>query len=302
MINLKYRKNKFLISTKKLPLGLLLLVKTNLFCQLQSTVFQEFTQFITNYEIVNPSNIDTINFYKLNFHQVEEFSSLSDVKRMNFSFDKKIIPRDNKYHFYGFNFYNIKLGDFISKNYLYLKYSLLLKLNQKSSLSFGTNLGLMGLDLKSSNNGVGGSDYTIDGSFGFSLIKENFITGISTQQIFSPKLTPINQTFLFRRVYNLSIIKTLPFSQNFNFTFDSHFQFQKDRLTFHNISFYSNLYDFGIIGIGNFNFNKSYFMAGIKKLKINNFYLLALISYNIYHNKIPLPNNSIEFNLIVSKR
>lgn len=276
----------------------LLIVKA----QLKSTAFYDFNQVSTHFNIVNPSAQDTTYQFKVLFNQVEEFGLLNNVKRFNFLGEVTFSKNSNfPNHYVGFQSYNFKIGDFISKNHTHLKYSYLLQINKQSYLSGGISFGLVNYNFLTSTNSYGGSDFAPDGSIGMVFFRKSFLMGFAIQQIFSPSLTPVDQKFTLNRLANLSFQKKIKVTNYLMLKLDLHSQFQQNAKLLYNCGLMAIINNYGLIGIGNFSLNKSSITSGVQNISIKDLKFNLIVSYNFYHQTIPLPNNSIEFNISVSK-
>lgn len=263
--------------------------------QLDATAYEDFSQTIVNPYIINPSSTDTSYIFKVRLNNINGLGVTRNVGRFYLDADKRFGAAKSKgFHNLGLQITNLKLGDYISKSRFQLRYSWYTRLSEQSAVSAGVSLGFINYSFLTTQGGTGGTDLGPDGSVGVHFFAHKFNLGFAIQQIFNPVLIPINQSFQLSRLYNVDLEREFSISPFADLTAQVVLQISDDSRYTYGASLLSELYDFGIIGLSNFYLKKTSVSAGIKPVVFTTSTLTLLVTYNMYHGEIPLPDNTLE--------
>lgn len=303
------RVNQQSVGIKKLRFNtsaLLLLVflsVNSFFCkaQLDASVYQDFTQTLVNPYLINPAATDTTYSFKLLFNNINELGLLKNVSRFYLDADKRFgSVKNNGIHYAGVQMTNSKLGDYISKSRLQFRYSWYTRLTRKSALSAGVSLGFINYSFQTTQGGTGGSDYGPDGSIGVHYIRPKVSVGFGMQQVFTPVLMPVNQSFVLKRLYNIDLAKKFVLSPQFNLDAQFVVQLSEEEYAY-SINLMAQYMEIGLIGLSNYYLKKTSVSAGIKHSFFQEYNFMLLASYSFYHTKITVADNTFELFLALSK-
>jgi hypothetical protein len=265
--------------------------------QLNATVFEDFTQFIVNPYLINPSTTDSSYSFKICVNNVNEIGIIKNVSRFYLDGDKRInSSQKNGFHFVGLQAINSKFGDYISRSSLQLRYSWVAQVSKKAFLSSGVSLGFINYAFLTTQSGTGGSDYAPDGMIGIHYVRQKTFIGFAIQQLFSPVLIPVDQSFRLDRLYNLD------FSHRFDLGFRNHLTTyamvqQPDKgNTLCSVGLLTEISNLVLVGANNFSLRKTSFNLGIKQIRMLGAEFMFFTTYSIYHyhNNFPLPDNTFE--------
>jgi hypothetical protein len=283
---------------------LILLLANNLACQAQlnATVFEDFSQTTLNPYLINPAATDSSYLFKIRLTSIDELGLSRYVNRFNLDIDKRInTSRKNAYHFVGLQAFNSKIGQYISRSRLQFRYCWFTQLSQKAFLSSGISLGFINYAFQTTQGGTGGSDFGPDGALGLHYIRERTVIGIAIQQIFSPVLMPVSQSFKLDRLYNFDISQQFNISPRFDLTTYSVIQYTGQKNLNFNLGLKSNISDYLLIGLNNFSFKKSSFNLGIQRIRLFGGEFMMVSTYSFYHRAFPAPNSLLELFLAFQK-
>ncbi|MFN6945728.1 MAG: type IX secretion system membrane protein PorP/SprF, partial [Cytophagaceae bacterium] len=240
--------------------------------------------------------------YRILANNLNELGVLQNVKRFYFDADKRIgTPGQSRYHFIGLQAYNSKFGDYIHKSRLMGRYAWYTQLSKKSSVSAGVSLGFINYSFSTTQGGTGGSDFGPDGSVGLQYLRPNTTIGIAIQQIFTPELMPVNQSFRLDRLYNLSLFRRLNIDDQFQLTTFAVIQYSDDNRYNYSFGLLSHLAKNVLLGVNNFSLRKTSVNAGVDRIKVLNQNFMFMATYSFHHHGIPLPSNTIEFSIALQK-
>lgn len=277
---------------------ILLSITNNIWCvaQLDAPVFEDFSQTILNTHIVNPSASDTSYIYVLRASNIIQLGLLKNVNKFYFDGDLRInSSRKNSFHFIGLQALNIKLGDYISKSSLQVRYSWFSQLSKKASFSSGATLGFVNYSFLTTSGGSGGSDYATDGSFGIHYLRPNTVIGISIQQIYPSVLIPVSQSFQLNRLYNIDIERKFNIRNHTVLTAYAIGQYLQEQRLLYSLGLMADVADLVMLGINNFSLRKSSFNCGVHGIRIFGNQLKMVVTYSFYHGSSSLPDSTLEF-------
>lgn len=270
--------------------------------QLDATAFQDFTQTIVNPYIVNPSASDTSYSFKIRANNINELGLIKNVSRFYVDADKKIrSQRDNAFHFIGLQVLNSKLGDYISRSRLQVRYSWFAQLSEKASLSSGVSLGFVNYAFLTTHGGTGGSDYAPDGMIGIRYLRPKTSIGFSIQQLFPSVLIPVSQSFRLQRLYNLDVSQRFNLSPKTCLTTYGAVQYTGDDTPLYSVGLMSDLADVVMVGVNYFSMKKTSFNFGIKRVRIFGSYATLVMTYSVFHSSFPLSDNTFELFVALQK-
>ncbi len=270
--------------------------------QLSSTVYETFTQTMVNPYLINPANSDSSYSFKACFNNINELGLLKNVSKFYFDGDKRFNSvKKNEYHFLGIQTNNSKIGDYISRSRLQLRYSWFTQLSKKTFLSSGISMGFVNYAFETTQGGTGGSDYGPDGSVGVHILRPGASIGFAIQQIFTPVLMPVNQSFQFLRLYNVDLTKELKITSDFQCSLFSVFQVSEVGNYAYSFGTLSRIANMGLIGINNFNLKKTTVNVGVENLAVLDIDFTLMASYSFHHSGISLPDNTLELFIAIQK-
>ena len=285
-------------------LGVVMLLSSPRQCraQLKATVFENFNQTIVNPYLINPAATDTSYSFKLRADNINELGIIKNVSRFYIDGDKRLnSSQENNFHFIGLQATNTKLGDYISSSRLKVRYSWFARLSQKAALSSGASLGFVNIAFLTTQGGSGGSATGPDGSIGIHYVRSNSYIGVAVQQLFTPVLIPVNQSFRLSRLYNFDVAKRFPLGSQADVTTQAVLQVSDKGSYSYNFGFLGNIHDLVLIGVNNFSLRKTSVNAGIKRISVFQAKLMLLVTYSFYHSSFPLPDNTLEIFIALQK-
>lgn len=279
-------------------IGSVLLFLTNSFyctAQLNNTVFQDFTQTSINPYLINPAASDTTYSFKFQANSIDELGLIKYVNRFYVDIDKRIPSgRKHSYHFIGLQALNSKIGQYISRSRLQLRYSWFMQLSPRASLSAGISLGFINYAFLTTQGGTGGSDFGPDGMLGVHYVRENTKIGCSIQQVFAPVLIPVNQSFKLNRLYNIDISQRFRLAPRIKVTLFGVAQYTGKSDLLYSFGFMSDVAEYVLIGVNTFSLNKTSFNFGVQHIRMFGSELSLITSYSIYNSVFPTPNSTLE--------
>lgn len=270
--------------------------------QLSATVYETFTQTWANPYLINPAASDSSYSFNASFNNISELGLLKNVNRFYFDGDKKFSStRKNEYHFIGIQTTNSKLGDYISKSQLQMRYSWYAQMSKKTFFSAGIAMGFINYAFLTTQGGTGGSDYAPDGSIGVHLMRSGLTVGLALQQIFTPVLIPVNQSFQLSRLYNLDVTKQFQLTSGLDVSMYSVMQVSDKGIYSYSMGMMSTIADLGLIGINNHFLRKTTASVGLKRLELYGMGFTIMAAYSYYHSEIAVADNTIEFFVAIQK-
>jgi Type IX secretion system membrane protein PorP/SprF len=288
---------KFSLRIKPVIWIVILLIDQSYCCyaQLDNTVFEDFTQTSINPYLINPSATDTSYYFKIRVNTIDELGLSKNVNRFYLDVDKRIYSdRKHSFHFIGLQTLNSKIGQYISRNRLQARYSWNLQLSPQSFLSAGISLGFINYAFLTTQGGTGGSDFGPDGAFGIHFIRQNTKIGLSIQQLFSPVLIPVDQSFKLVKLYNLDISQRFRISPRLHLSLFGVLQYANQNDVDYSLGLMSDVAEYGVIGVNNFSFKKTSFNFGIQHIRMFGTELSIISTYSIYNSAFPTPNSTFE--------
>jgi type IX secretion system PorP/SprF family membrane protein len=109
----------------------------------------------------------------------------------------------NSYHVAGFTLTNDKEGTFLNRTGIYGLYAWHTRISPAVLLSAGASIGVKNYSVDENYVNGGGSSFAPDGTIGVWLYNYNYNFGISVNQLFNSKLTPLHEVT--RLVPNINI-------------------------------------------------------------------------------------------------
>ena len=270
--------------------------------QLTNSNFQNFSQTYINPYLINPAATDSSYSFNVIANNINELGLLKNVNRFYLDADKRYsTAEEGEFHFLGVQALNTKLGDYISGSKLQFRYSWLTKVTNKSMLSAGASLGFVNYSFQTTQGGTGGTDYAPDGAVGIHYLRKNTVLGVAVQQIFTPTLIPVNQSFQLKRLYNIDVTQRLDISSFINLAFYSVLQLSDQGKSNYNVGMMTSVGEVGLIGINNFSFTKTTVNLGLKNILLLDLRFKFVASYSFYHSGISLPDNILEVFVSIQK-
>ncbi|MGN6645549.1 MAG: type IX secretion system membrane protein PorP/SprF [Cytophaga sp.] len=284
---------------RKMPvIGIVFLFASKSFycqAQLTNTVFEDFTQTAINPYLINPAAADTSYNFKVGINAIDELGLVKYVNRFYLDADKRIRSgRSNSYHFVGLQTLNSKIGQYISRSRMQLRYAWYMQLSPKAALSAGISLGFINYAFLTTQGGTGGSDFGPDGSLGIHYVREKTKIGFAIQQIFSPVLMPVNQTFKLNRLYNIDVSQGFRLAPRVRVNLFGVLQYSGQNNFSYSAGFMSDVSEYVLIGVNNFCLKKTSFNFGIQHIRIFESELSIITTYSVYTAALPSPNSTLE--------
>lgn len=270
------------------------------FAQLNTTEFEDFTQTTINPYLINPAAADSSYVFKIRINAVDELGLIKYVNRFYMDMDKRIgTRRKNSYHFIGMQALNSKLGQYISKSRLQFRYSWFTQLSRRAYISAGISLGFINYAFLTTQGGTGGSDFGPDGMLGVHYIRPNTIIGFSMQQIFTPVLIPVSQSFKLNRLYNVDVSQRFRIAPRIKLTAYGVMQYAGQSNFNYSMGVMTDVFDYVMIGVNNFSLKKTSFNFGVQHIRLYGTELSIVTTYSIYHSVFPTPNSTLELFMAV---
>lgn len=171
----------------------------------------QFIQFFKTNALINPASIGKDSTIELSTGNKSLTGAFSGVRTFYAYGHAQLNARkkNKSRHVIGLTFINDKEGSFINRNRASLQYAFHLPISKKTILSAGASAGFINYSYKASNISAGGSAYAPNADIGLWLHRPNFNIGVSGNQIIGSKLTPIDETYIIERHYNLTADKTV---------------------------------------------------------------------------------------------
>lgn len=263
--------------------------------QLNTTLFEDFSQTIINPYLINPAAVDTSYLFKVRINAMDELGLIKYVNRYYLDMDKRIgTSRANSYHFVGLSASNSKIGQYIYRSRCQLRYSWYTRISAKASLSAGISLGFINYAFLTTQGGTGGSDFGPDGMLGIHYVRQNTTIGLGVQQLFAPVLIPVNQSFKLNRLYNIDISQRFRLAPRVKLTMYGVVQYSGGDQYSYSFGLMSDLADYVVIGVNNLSLKKTSFNFGVQHVRIYGTELSIVTTYSIYHSVFPTPNSTLE--------
>jgi type IX secretion system PorP/SprF family membrane protein len=176
----------------------------------------QFLQVVKNYPLINPayaavdSGTNFVSGNKMNFGAFRIFRTnyLSATLRIPASRDSA----SRNHHGIGLAAITDKDGEFISHNRLYVTYAYKISLAENLNISAGLSMGIVNYVIEGSNISAKGSAIAPDGNAGIWMFGRKSYMGISLNQVFNSRLTPLTETSVLLRHMNVIAGKTIYFS------------------------------------------------------------------------------------------
>ncbi len=266
--------------------------------QLNNTVFEDFTQTNINPYLINPSAADTSYVFKVRVNAIDELGLIKYVNRFYLDADKRINSgRKHSYHFVGLQALNSKIGQYISRSRLQLRYSWYMQISPKAALAAGISLGFINYAFLTTQGGTGGSDFGPDGMLGIHYVRENTKIGCSIQQLFAPVLMPVIQSFKLDRLYNIDFSQRFRVAPRVKVTMFGVVQYSGQRNFLYNFGLMSDVADYVVIGVNSFCLKKTSFNFGVQHIRLYDTELSIITTYSIYTSALPSPNSTLELHM-----
>jgi hypothetical protein len=149
---------------------------------------------------------------------------------------------------------------------------------------------------QASQASAGGSALAYDGNMGLWLVSRRFKLGTSMQQVFQRTLTPLNQEFVLRRVYNINTVYTLRINHYADLILHGWYKYQEYSSVNIQVAGIITLQQLVQLG-ANYRYQKGFFlMAGLKDILIGTSKISLAMSYSTdILNYIAKGDNGIEF-------
>ena len=270
--------------------------------QLNSTVFEDFTQSIVNPYLINPSATDSSYRFKIRANNVNEIGVIKNVSRFYIDADKRISSNQkNSFHFVGLQALNSKLGDYISRGGLQVRYSWFAQISKKAFLSSGVSLGFINYAFLTTQGGSGGSDYAPDGMIGIHYVRQKTFIGFAIQHLFTSVLIPVNQSFRLGRLYNVDFSHRFDISPRTYLTTYAMVQQPDQGKTLYSLGLLTEISNVLLVGVNNFSLQKTSFNLGVKRIRLFGAEFMFMTTYSLYHGNFPLPDDTLELFIALHK-
>jgi hypothetical protein len=277
------------------------LLPSTCMAQLNATTFEDYSQLEINPYLLNPAAVNTTYNYNLRSQYIIETGLIKNVNRFYFDADFKIkTTKENSFHFLGIQTTGSNLGDYIHKNRLNGRYSWYSRISENAYLSSGIALGFVNYALLTTQGGTGGSDFGPDGMVGIQYIRHYLSAGLAIQQLFSPVLTPIRESFQQSRLYIFNMSEKFEITPNTTLTLSGNLQYSNSQPLLYNMGLTANISNI-IFSINNVSLRKTSISFGVKNIAVLKNKLMIYYTYSIYQSSFPLPNNSMEFFIAFQK-
>ncbi len=261
-----------------------------------------YDMFFQNYYLINPANTDTSQII-VNMGHKSQTGIFHGVRQTYFDANFRIKSSGlNNRHYLGVQLLNNSEGDFFSRSRAYGRYSFDIRLSESYYLSGGLSFGAVNYVFKATQSSAGGSDITYDGNLGVWLVGNKFKLGTSMQQIFQKSLSPLNEEFVLRRVYNVNASYT--FKINYYAELSTYLWYKYQEYSSANIQLAAvvtlqKLVEFG----ANYRYQKGVvLMGGLKDIVIGTSRISLAMSYSTgILNYIAKGDNGIEIFIRYSK-
>ena len=196
-------------------------------CQDENISPPQFDQYFKNSYLINPAILDTIGKVNLSFGNRTYTGLLKGVAR-NFiqgSFKFHSLKSKNL-HDVGVLVIAGKDGEFFSKNRAFLRYGYRLAITSKIAASAGVSLGFINYSVKSSPASAGGNSTVPDIHLGIWITSSHIDFGISSQQLLQLTISPLDQTFILARIYDLNLNYKSNLNKSLQFNLYNHIRYQ----------------------------------------------------------------------------
>jgi type IX secretion system PorP/SprF family membrane protein len=168
----------------------------------------QFLQVEKNYPLLNPSyaavdsGVNLVSGNKMNFGAFK-------IYRTNyFSFSVRLPASKDSvskhHHGIGIGAVTDKNGEFINHNRVYLTYAYKISMGENINWSTGISLGIVNHTVEGSAISPGGSALAPDGNVGTWIFSKKSYLGLSYNQIFNSKLTPLTETSVLLNHFNVT--------------------------------------------------------------------------------------------------
>jgi type IX secretion system PorP/SprF family membrane protein len=240
----------------------------------------QFEQFFNSYSIINPASCGSTAKIELQSGRQQHGGPWKNISTTFASGLFKIeAEKSHNFHAIGLSFIADKEGQYLKQSRFYINYAWHTQLTKKISLAAGTSLGFLSFLVSASSANLSGGATAPDATLGLWLYSRAFYAGISMNQIFNSRLTPLEETTKLVRHYNLTGGYVLHITESFDLTPRVLIRYAPEfPLDF---DFAANAVIKGIVSTGlNYRHQKGVVpMVGFEKLAIANGNLKAMFSY-----------------------
>jgi type IX secretion system PorP/SprF family membrane protein len=253
-----------------------------------------FDQFYNNYYLLNTANVDSTYKIAAKVSNKTQTGLFQGVSKLYMDIDLRLSHRKGASHYLGIQVINNKEGDFINKSRLVGRYSVRIKISERSSLSTGIALGFVNYAFNTSQSGTGGSSWAPDGNAGFWYLRKKLSLGFSMQQIFNQKIRPVNQIFALANYYNLTARYSITINRLLNLNTHFYSKWQKNQTMYFALASLFEVREKFDAGIG-YNYHRGLsYVAGVKNLGMGKSRFSFYFSYFTGLSKIYVSDNAFE--------
>jgi type IX secretion system PorP/SprF family membrane protein len=158
----------------------------------------QFLQVEKNYPLLNPayvavdSGINMVSGNKMNFGAFKIFRTNYFSVAVRIPASKDSLSKNH--HGFGLGAVTDKNGEFINHNRVYFSYAYKISLAENLNWSTGMSIGLVNHSVEGGAISPSGSAFAPDGNVGTWIFSRKSYLGLSYNQIFRAKLTPLSET------------------------------------------------------------------------------------------------------------
>lgn len=165
----------------------------------------QFGQFFNTYSIINPASCGSKAQLEIQSARQQHGGAWKNISTTFASASVRIEKRGaNNFHVAGLSFISDKEGQYLNRSNFYATYAWHTRLTKKISMSAGISAGYFSYLVSESNANVSGGAIAPDASIGLWMYSKNFYAGLSMNQLFNSKVTPLQETTTLLRHYNIT--------------------------------------------------------------------------------------------------
>ena len=247
----------------------------------------QFGQFFNMYSVINPASCGSRSGFELQSGRQQHSGAWKNISTTFVSAAIRIQKRkSNHFHVMGLSFISDKEGQYLNRSKFYLMYGWHTRLTKKLSMGAGASAGFFSYLVSASTASVSGADVAPDASLGLWIYSNRYYAGASINQILNSKLTPLEETTILIRHYNviagytLNIRRSLAIKPSVLLRFVPNYSVDVNFATLGVIN--------QILAVGvNYRYQKGIVpVVGFEKLAIGKGNLKAMLSYALPVGKI----------------
>lgn len=165
----------------------------------------QFEQFFNTYPIINPASSCSASRIEIQSGRQQHGGAWKNISTTFASASFRVKEnKSNSFHVAGASFVADNEGLYLKRTRFYGNYAWHTRLTKNVSLGAGTSLGFFSFLVSASSANISGAATAPDASFGFWLYTNASYAGISMNQIFNSRLTPLEETSMLIRHYNMT--------------------------------------------------------------------------------------------------